>query len=167
MKAKILTAKDIRNCDGRDYNPQIWDRNIDTMLNSYNDVVFYKVDKDKIYSYDRYFVEYTLPDGLRLFGSFGYSSSITSGGFFRLEKQPVTNDGRTNYDLLNLMKSGDMEGLKDLMIALENAELLEITHQMFRDSKTGEEVMLNTSKEARSWMTERSIKFGITFTKGI
>ena len=73
MIAKILTADEIRQSEGRNYNPQVWDSNIDRMLNSYKDVVFYKVDKDNLYSYDRYFVEYTLDEGLRLFGRFSYS----------------------------------------------------------------------------------------------
>jgi hypothetical protein len=166
MKALILTTEHIRSCDGRTYNPSIWDRNIDRMLNDYKDVVFYKVNKDNVYGYDRYFVEYTLPDGLRLFGRFEYSSSITSGGFYRLDKKPVTEDGETFYDLFLLLQDNDIEGYKELQDRLDKSNLLEITYGMFHDLETGEEHMIGTTKEARAWMTQRSLEFGLTFTKG-
>lgn len=74
MKAIILTADEIRNSSGRNYNPQVWDSKIERMITNYKDVVFYLVEKDDVYGYDRYFVEYTSPEGLRLFSSFGYSA---------------------------------------------------------------------------------------------
>jgi hypothetical protein len=166
MIAKILTADEIRNSDGRNYNPQVWDRNIDRMLDMYKDVVFYKVDKDNLYSYDRYFVEYTLGEGLRLFGSFSYSSSMTSGGFYRLDKLPVNNDGMTYADLIELFEQGKDEEGKRLMLEIQNSNMVEISYGEFQDVNTGEMVMIGTSKEARYWMTERSINYGLTFTKG-
>jgi hypothetical protein len=166
MIAKILTADEIRNSDGRNYNPQVWDRNIDRMLDMYNDVVFYKVDKDNLYSYDRYFVEYTLDEGLRLFGSFSYSSSMTSGGFYRLDKLPVNKDGMTYADLIELFEQGKDEEGKRLMLEIQNSNMVEISYGEFQDVNTGEMVMIGTSREARDWMTERSKKYGLTFTKG-
>jgi hypothetical protein len=94
MKATIITTEDLRNCDGRDYNPQVWETNINRMTQNYKDVVFYHVPKGDGYDYDRYYVEYTLPEGLRLFSDFGYGGSLTSGGFYRLDKNEVTADGR-------------------------------------------------------------------------
>lgn len=166
MIAKILTADEIRNSDGRNYNPQVWDNNIDRMLDMYKDVVFYKVDKDNLYSYDRYFVEYTLDEGLRLFGRFDYSSSMTSGGFYRLDKLPVNKDGMTYADLLELSEQGEKEEVKRLIREIQNSNMVEISYGEFQDVNTGEMVMIGTSKEARDWMTERSIKYGLTFTKG-
>lgn len=166
MIAKILTADEIRQSEGRNYNPQVWDSNIDRMLNSYKDVVFYKVDKDNLYSYDRYFVEYTLDEGLRLFGRFSYSSSMTNGGFYRLDKIPVNKDGITYADLLELSEKGEEEEVKRLITEIQNSNMLEISYGEFYDVNTGEMVMIGTSKEARDWMTERSKKYGLTFTKG-
>lgn len=166
MRAKILSVDEIRNCDGRNYNPTVWENNINRMLDRYKDVVFYKVDRDKVYQYDRYFVEYTLQEGLRLFGSFGYSSSMTSGGFYRLDKLNITADGRGFQDLLNLINDGNKDEAEKLMLELDNSKYFDISYGEFLDQSTGEMVMISTTKEARDWMTERSVKYGVTFTKG-
>ena len=166
MKAKILSVEEIRQCDGRNYNPQVWERNINRMLDNYKDVVFYKVDKDDLYSYDRYFVEYTLHEGLRLFGDFSYSSSMTSGGFFRLDKIKITADGRGYQDVIKLIDDGNNDEAKSLMLEIDNSSHLDISYGKFLDQSTGEMVMIGTTKQARDWMTERSVKYGITFTKG-
>jgi len=166
MRAKILSVDEIRNCDGRNYNPTVWENNINRMLDRYKDVVFYKVDRDKVYQYDRYFVEYTLQEGLRLFGSFGYSSSMTSGGFYRLDKLNITADGRGYQDVIKLMNEGNDTEASKLILELDNSRYFDIAYGKFLDQSTGEMVMISTTKEARDWMTERSVKYGTTFTKG-
>lgn len=166
MRAKILSVDEIRNCDGRNYNPRVWENNINRMLDKYKDVVFYKVDRDKVYQYDRYFVEYTLQEGLRLFSSFGYSSSMTSGGFYRLDKLNVTADGLGYQDVIKLIDDGNDSEAKKLMLELDDSKYLDIIYGKFLEESTGEMVMINTTKEARDWMTERSVKYGTTFTKG-
>jgi hypothetical protein len=166
MRAKILSVDEIRNCDGRNYNPTVWENNINRMLDRYKDVVFYKVDRDKVYQYDRYFVEYTLQEGLRLFGSFGYSSSMTSGGFYRLDKVKITDDGRGYQDLIKLIDDGNNDEAHSLMLELNESNHLDISYGKFLEQSTGEMVMISTTKEARDWMTERSVKYGMTFTKG-
>jgi hypothetical protein len=163
MRAQILTADEIRNSDGRNYNPQVWESNIKRMLDKYSNVIFYKVDKDTYYTYDRYFVEYTLYDGLRLFTKFSYSSSMTNGGFFRLDKSPVTKDGFTYNDMDEIKKHSDIHRIFN---ELMNPSVFDIEYGKFQELSTGEEVMINTTKEAREWMTSRSIEYGITFTKG-
>jgi hypothetical protein len=168
MKATILTTEQIRACEGKNYNPQIWDNNINRML-KYSDVVFYHVSKGDGYDYDRYFVEYTLPEGLRLFASFGYSSSLTSGDFYRLDKTAITEDGRTYASLVDLVNSGKNDEAKQLGQQLMTATKFDISYGKFsmetEDGKV-DMVTIGTSEKARAWMIERSTKYGLTFTKG-
>jgi hypothetical protein len=167
MIARILTAQQIKESEGRNYNPQIWLSNVDEMVSKYRDVVFYHVPKDDLFSYDRYFVEYTLDTGLRLFKSFSYSSSMTNGGFYRLDKFPVTADGKDMQDVISMFESGDTEGAKQLSTELiNNPSMFKIESGKFM-TQDGDMVMINTTKEAREWMTERSIQYGLTFTKGL
>ena len=167
MKATIITTDEIRNCETRNYNPQIWDSNINRMLERYKDVVFYHVPKGDGYTYDRYYIEYTLPDGLRLFSDFGYGSSLTSGGFYRLDKNEVTADGLTHSDLLKVIESGDLESAQQLLTELNATTTYNIKLGKFYDEATGTMVGIGTSVQARAWMTERSVKYGLTFTKGL
>jgi hypothetical protein len=136
------------------------------MLKGYKDVVFYIAPKDEHYSYDRYFVEYTLPEGLRLFSDFGYSGSITNGGFYRLDKNEVTADGLTHGDLLKIVEGGDLESAKQLLTELNATNTYSIKYGQFYDEATKTMVCIGTSKQARAWMTERSVKHGLTFSKG-
>lgn len=165
MIAQILTTDEIRNCEGREYNPQTWETNIDRMVDNYKDVVFYHVAKGDGYDYDRYFVEYTLPEGLRLFGSFSYSNSITSGGFYRLDKSQVANGMNWN-DVAELVKNGKLDEAMKMTEILNESKLVDISYGKFYNQATDEMVMIGTTKEARAWMTERSIKYDMTFTKG-
>ena len=167
MKATIITTEDLRNCDGRDYNPQVWETNINRITQNYKDVVFYHVPKGDGYDYDRYYVEYTLPEGLRLFSDFGYGGSLTNGGFYRLDKNEVTADGRTHSDLLKVIESGDLESAQQLLTELNATTTYNIKLGKFYDEATGTMVGIGTSVQARAWMTERSLKYGLTFTKGL
>lgn len=167
MKATIITTEDLRNCDGRNYNPQVWESNINRMTQNYKDVVFYHVPRCDVYNYDRYYVEYTLPEGLRLFSDFGYSGSLTSGGFYRLDKNETAADGRTHADLLQLMKDGREDEAMALLNELNESTTYNIKLGKFYDEATGTMVGIGTSKEARAWMTERSIKYGVAFSKGL
>lgn len=164
MKAIKMTTDEIRNSEGRNYNPQVWDKRIDDML-KYSDVQFYMAPKGEGYEYDRYFVEYTLPDGLRLFDSFGYSSGMTNGGFYRLDIEGVTNDGKTMKDLYDLVKAGDTEGIKALAEEIAGATMFNISFNPMHN-ENGEQVVIATTPTAREWMIERSTKYGMTFTKG-
>lgn len=168
MTATILTTEEIRNCEGRDYNPSVWDKNIDRMLQDYSDVVFYHVPKGDSYDYDRYFVEYTLPEGLRLFGAFGYSGAMTSGGFYRLDKQAVTGEGKTYADLMTLVSEGRTEESHQLAQQLATTKKYSISLGKFPFEVNGEVKMtaIGTSPEARQWMIDRS-KSGLTFSKGL
>jgi hypothetical protein len=164
MKAYKVSVDALRLDERSAYNPQTWNLNIDRML-KYNDVIFYKVDKGNGFEYDRHFCEYTLNDGLRLFASFDYSSSMTNGGFYRLDIEGITNDGKTMKDLYNLVSEGNTEGLKELADEIANATLFNISfNPMYNEA--GEKVVIATTPTARQWMIERSTKFNMTFTKG-
>jgi hypothetical protein len=146
MKATKLTAEQLRVDDGREYNPQIWENNIDSYISKYTDVEFFKVDKGNGYDYSRYFVVYTLPEGLRLLNTFGYSASITNGGFQEA-----------------LISSFDVDAMK----WRENNEVEIVGFKYKSKDENGNivDAWLNTSKEAREWMTDRSKRFGSIFTK--
>jgi hypothetical protein len=105
-----------------------------------------------------------------LFGSVSYSGSITNGGFYRLDKQRVTADGKSLHDATTMFMEGDEEGAKLLFAELTDdqasEQLYDIKYGKFTDEATGEQVMVGTTPQARQWMTERCVKYGMTFTKG-
>lgn len=144
MKAIRLTAEQMKKDDGREYNPHIWEREVERMT-KYKNVEFFKVAKGDGYEYDRHFVAYTLPEGLRLFGRFGYSSSITNGGF----AEALIMEFRLNSDMqVEYFPDGEVE--------------IEIRQVLGADGEMGR---FNNSPEARAYMTERSKRFGQVWTK--
>ena len=164
MIAKKLTIDEMRNCEGKNYNPTEWSKNIDGML-KYSDVEFYHVTKGNGYDYERYFVEYTLPEGLRLFTSFSYGGSLTNGGFYRLDKIALTEKGKTMADVLELIELNKKEELNVLVKELAETKLFQISYGKFIDAD-GNECLYNTTKEARKRMSQLSINNHMTFTKG-
>lgn len=164
MIAKQLTANEIRQDERRGYNPSEWDRAVDRML-KYENVKFYLVEKGNGYDYDRHFVEYTLDEGLRLFGSFGYGGSMTSGGFYRLDKCSATKEGQTIDDLIELNEQNKQDEAKILAKKLAETKLVKISFGKFID-EDGNSCLFNTTKEARKQMIELSSNLGMTFTKG-
>ena len=146
MKAVKLTAEQLRNDNGREYNPQIWEKNINNYTSKYSDVHFFKVCRGNGYDYDRYFVVYTLPSGLRLFNSFGYSASITNGGF-----QGV------------FINTFDIETMK--VYDNDEVHITPFRYKTKDDNGNLVDSWLNNSQEAREWMTDMSKRFGSIFTK--
>jgi hypothetical protein len=165
MKARIITADELRYSEGREYNPSAWDKEINSYL-KYENVVFYIVERGDGYGYERYFAEYTIPSGIRFFNSVSYSSTITSGGFYRLDKLPIAEDGRNYTDAFKLFEDGKMEEAKQLMKELEESKFFNISYGKFYNEGLGKTSTINNSREAREWMAERSSKNGMTFTKG-
>lgn len=145
MKATQLTAEQLRNDEGREYNPRVWEERIES-YSKYSDVEFFKVNKGNGYEYNRYFVKYTLPDGLRLLNTFGYSSSLTNGGFQEALINRFDIDAMKPYDNNEVSIVGFRYKTKD-----DNGNLID--------------AWLNNSKEAREFMTEQSKRFGSVFTK--
>lgn len=165
MKAKKLSIEEITNCDGKEYNPQIWQSNIDRML-KFTNVTFYVVYRGDGYDYDRYFVEYTLDSGLILFKDFGYSSCMSSGGFYRVDKNQTTKDGKTYADVITLSEEGKGNEIPQLIKDLEESKYCDISFGKFHDETNNKMVLIGTHKEARDWMIERSVKYGVVFSKG-
>lgn len=152
MKAIKLTPEQIKKDDGREYNPQVWERNVEHYVSRYKDVQFFKVEKGNGYSYNRYFVVYTLPEGLRLLNTFSYSPSITRGGF---QEAMITS-----FDCKEVDGEWVVTPLADNEVSIEASK-----YKTKNESGELVDAWLNNSKEARRWMTERSKKFGCIFTK--
>ena len=75
-----LAVDEIRE-QGRAYNPSEWDRIIDR-YSALRGCAFYKRDRaTSPFEYDEYFAVYYTSDGLRLFKSVGYGSSLTNAPF--------------------------------------------------------------------------------------
>jgi hypothetical protein len=140
VKAIRMTAEAVKADSARDYNPSIWERNVDS-YSKYSDVEFYKVNRDEIYGYDRFYVVYTLPEGLRLLSDFGYSSSLTSGGFYLA------------YILTMDMEIDDNGSIVSCTM-LEEGNVYINTMQV--RSKSGEYGAMSNSSAARSKMIEHS-----------
>jgi len=77
-----LTQDQIRQ-ENRGYNPLEWDKIINR-FSSYKNVKFYVARKQRGYDYDRYFATYETSEGLKLFTSVSYSSTLSNAGFVRI-----------------------------------------------------------------------------------
>jgi len=163
IKVTRVNEQFVRNHDTKNYNESAWNKTIDRALN-YEDVEFYIADKDEVYDYDRFFVEYTLPEGLRLWRDFGYGGGITNGGFYRLDKEAITDDGKTFADVMDCITKDDVETAHKLQEQLEDADTFNVRYGYFM--MDGEKALFGTSKEARKEMAHRSKEFDMVFTKG-
>ena len=75
-----LSSEQVKNDSIREYNPREWDKVVNR-YSQFSNVEFFKVEKNNLYGYDRFFVKYELTDGMIYFNSLCYSSSLTNGGF--------------------------------------------------------------------------------------
>ena len=146
-----MTADEVKADDMKAYNEREWIKVVDRYL-TYKDVQFYKVDRCQVYSYDRFFVVYTIPEGLRLMGALSYSSCIHNGGFAMVNISTIEIYNTEDADPNNWVIKHLPEGYVNIMTQLFN-------------SPEGKQVRLNTSREARDWMIERSVKYGTIYTK--
>jgi hypothetical protein len=149
VKAIKMTAEQVKADSKREYNPLLWEQRVDS-YSKYENVEFYKVSKDKRYSYDRFFVVYTLPEGLRLLAGFGYSSALTSGGFYTafISTLDIIFDDNGDIAEYKMLEEGHVYIKINKIITSE-----------------GERVSMNTTPEARKYMTERSKAYGQIWTK--
>jgi hypothetical protein len=148
IKAIKFNAESLKNDEGRDYNPKVWVENIDRM-SKYTDVQFFKVKADNVFSYNRYYVTYTLPDGTKMFKSFGYSSSMTNNGFTRV----VISEFTIDRDTMQLIEFPEGE--------------VEISTMGFYDVYgDGSEYRIKNTPEGRKWMAEDSRSRQTIFTNG-
>jgi hypothetical protein len=149
MKATKLTKAQMIADSQREYNPTEWEKIVNRYSNFAN-CIFYKIPSNDVYAYDRFFATYTTNEGLNLFGSVDYSSSMTNGGFYKA----------------NIIDGFAIEN--DEIIKLEDGEVfISIGKMIFKNPQTGELELhtINTSKEARKMMIEKSVKYGLIFTK--
>jgi hypothetical protein len=152
LRAIRMTAEQVKQDNAREYNPSTWEANVDR-YSKYKDVQFYKVEKGNGYDYSRFFVVYTLDEGVRLMNTFSYSSSITNGGFYRA----LISDCEVYKDDNNELE----------VVVLTDDNVLISTEKLFCKDADGkmQETALNTSIEARYYMTEQSKKYGSVWTK--
>lgn len=145
MKANRLTVDQLRTDSERNFNPQLWERRINDVL-QFSDVQFYKVDKGNGYDYDRFFVSYTLPEGLRVFSEFGYSTSLIKSGFQEVVISDfiVSTEGEVKIEQLP-----------------ENVVNITTLKARFAD---GTEGLIDNTDGARQMMAERSEKYGSVWT---
>jgi hypothetical protein len=80
LKAIKLSNEQVKNDSIREYNPTEWTKVVNR-YSKFSNVEFFKVEKNDVYQYDRFFVKYELNDGMIFFNSLDYSSSLTNGGF--------------------------------------------------------------------------------------
>ena len=149
--AKLMTANAVKADDMKEYNEREWIKIVDRYL-TYKDVQFYKVDRCQVYSYDRFFVVYTLPEGLRLMASMGYGSCLSSGGFAMVDMTTIELSNTDDADPKNWVIKHLPDGYVHIIIRKFN-------------SPNGEQVRLNNSREARRFMIEGSTKYGTIYTK--
>ena len=142
--ATRMTAEQVKADANREYNPQAWEEAVNR-YSKYTDVEFYKVEEGNGYEYSRFYVVYTLPEGLRLLGTLSYSSSMTNGGFYMAYIREFD-------DNFQWYTNGQVELVtRKVTFKNENGE--------------SEEGVIATTKEARKWMTERSKDRHQIFTK--
>jgi hypothetical protein len=80
LKAIKLSNEQVKNDSIREYNPTEWIKVVNR-YSKFSNVEFFKVEKNDVYEYDRFFVKYELNDGMIFFNSLDYSSSLSNGGF--------------------------------------------------------------------------------------
>jgi hypothetical protein len=150
IMATKLTAEDMMNLatTAGVYNPRTWREDV-ARMEKYKDVEYYKVDADKHYSYDRYFVVYTIDEGIRFFGNF-QNRCISSRGF--IEAFVFDHE----IDLEN-----------ERLIFYEGNKVRLHTRKIQLNNEDGSVAYgaINTSKEARKYMANMSQKYGHIYTK--
>jgi hypothetical protein len=107
-----LTVEEIKNNDAKSYNESVWVRKIDTLVSAVKDVQFYMLPKDDVYAYDRFFASYTIPEGIRLFNSFDYSSMLSNAAF-----NWITIDENGAFEMFKLGMPNTDKG-RELMVDL-------------------------------------------------
>lgn len=160
MLVKKTTEQMVRESEARSYNESIWVEAIGRM-GSMSPEYFESVGKA-----GKFFVKYTTPDGINLFKEFyPFISSLTSGGFFRVDMRPILEDGRTHEDFIDMHYKAMEKEAKELIGMLESTDLFEVSLGKFF-APDGSEHMIGTTPQAREVMKEKS-KYGVVFSKGL
>lgn len=85
IKVKEVSAQDMLNNEAEAaYNPTEWKKGVTRMAQLKN-VKFYEAEKNEHYRYARFYVSYTLPEGLNIFAPWSpFLSSLTNNGFKKI-----------------------------------------------------------------------------------
>ncbi len=85
IKVTEVSAQDMLNNESEAaYNQTEWKNGVTKMAQLKN-IKFYEGEKNEHYKYARFFVSYTLPEGLNIFTSWNpFSSMLTNNGFTRV-----------------------------------------------------------------------------------
>jgi hypothetical protein len=106
VKVKAITHAEMLNHPAKAYNQSEWEKRVKWRIAN-PDVQFYVAERDELYSYDRFYVTYRLPEGLLILSEFSpYSSSLTNNGF----KRATIVDGEIH---INGWGPGNMSGIKN------------------------------------------------------
>ena len=160
FKVIKITESDARNNDLNKYNFDVWNKKISRLVDNYEDVEFYFNEEA-----NEMFAEYTITEGIRLFSELTYHSTLTNGGFYRLDRFPITKDGKDAMDALDLINDGREDEGRAIIAELHNRKHFDISYGYFFE-ENGDKVLFGTSKEARKDMARRSDKYNCVFTKG-
>ena len=156
MLVKKVTVDYVRNSDEKNYNEQEWLKKINRYL-TYGDTTFFEDEEGQFY------VEYTINEGIRFFSEFNYSSTLSNTGFLPLHKFPITSNGLTFKDVVELASKGeDQDEVTKLILELDSSDTFELWTRYFIGAD-GSERSINP--EARDYMRENSIKFETVYTK--
>jgi hypothetical protein len=83
IKVIEVSADFVKAHSCREYNPKEWDNTVNR-FNKYKDVKWYYAEPQGGYAYERFYCEYTIEEGLRIFNKVSYSSCLSGGGFIRI-----------------------------------------------------------------------------------
>jgi len=143
-----MSAEEVKQHSARDYNPQVWEESVDRFM-KYSNVQFYLLDRDNYKAFDEFFAIYTLPSGLRLLNKVSYSGMLSASRFYEID-----------------VIDKDMDAVIEDVVAGKQIKLADYTFgpdRVLLRSRT--DVSYNTTTEAREYMTKRSVKHGLIYTK--
>lgn len=81
MKISELTTEQILNDSRREYNPQAWEKMVNSYLKYENTKFYIQRKEDSVHDYDKHYAVYTIPEGIRFLAEIGYSGCLHNGGF--------------------------------------------------------------------------------------
>lgn len=166
ISANIVSTDFIRNHSAREYNPTEWDRNIDRYL-KFENVVFYHAAPGDGYSYNRFFVEYTIEEGIRFMKPFTYTSVVSDRGFLEAEVTKHVN-GETIADMMNQFKASGFTRTDDWderLNAIIDSQAVYIEQKEV--TLAGTTGAVTNTKKGRAWMAKMSKLAGWVFTQGL
>ncbi len=162
MKNFIITPDQLRAESASAYNSAIWNQKIDSYLKYENCTFYVNRKEDSAFDYDRYFVSYTLPEGLNLIQDFGYHSSLSSAGFTSVSITQMTEAGQTMKDVLDIIATDEAKA-KMILDEMAMSNIVDIVSIQMKDAN-GNKLCYSNSNAARQAMIQSS-KYGVIFSK--